>query len=562
MGSMPEEDAGYPSMKLLMQAMEEKAKWTPQDTIFRSPLANWEVSGYRTITWKQYINAVNKLAYWLDEKLGKATNGIETVAYFGPDDARYAIILPVCIKTGRRVFIPDGRMTKHGLNNLLEKTECKTWLYAEDEKREGLLGSDLDLPKFGLPSLEWMLDSEEQESYPYDKTFEQAAHDGIVIIHTSGTTGDPKPIYLTHAMFSVTSTYLELSRRHWPQGLAYDSWIGKTCLCPCPPQWIAGMHTMVMSTTFLNTSTILLPINITDLTPDIFKKVLQMNKVDGIKCPPHTIHNLYKDPETRALLKSLEFVGYLGAPLDRAIGDDLCQYTRLTPLIGATENGDQLSVRPLDRKLWYTHDFVPENGHIMVPFDGGDSEDLHELFIGNPKSGRKNPYQTAVWNRQYNGSDRIETKELYAPVKDLDGRTRWVFTARRDDLTKLDWLAKFHAQDIETRIQRHPDVKGVFVGGEGRPTPYVIIEVEEGVLERKSESQLLDELYFSVVSEANKADIEEIQIPKETVLIAKSEKPLKRNLKQGIVRKGVEKDYSEEIEKAYLALKLAGASAA
>lgn len=100
---MPEENAGYPSVKLLMQAMEDKAKWTPQDTIFRSPLANWEVSGYRTITWKQYVNAVNKLAYWLDETLGKATNGIETVAYFGPDDARYAIIVPVCIKTGRRV---------------------------------------------------------------------------------------------------------------------------------------------------------------------------------------------------------------------------------------------------------------------------------------------------------------------------------------------------------------------------------------------------------------------------------------------------------------------------
>lgn len=80
-------------------------------------------------------------------------------------------------------------MTKHGLNNLLEKTECKTWLHAEDEKREGLLGSDLDLPKFGLPSLEWMLDSEEQETYPFNKTFEQAAYDDIVIIHTSGTTG-------------------------------------------------------------------------------------------------------------------------------------------------------------------------------------------------------------------------------------------------------------------------------------------------------------------------------------------------------------------------------------
>lgn len=42
-----------------------------------------------------------------------------------------------------------------------------------------------------LPLLEWILDSHEQERYPYTKTFEQAAWEEIVVIHTSGTTGEP-----------------------------------------------------------------------------------------------------------------------------------------------------------------------------------------------------------------------------------------------------------------------------------------------------------------------------------------------------------------------------------
>lgn len=103
MGSMPEQTSDYPPLKLLVQAMEEKAKWTPYNTIFRYAPMNWEDVGYKTITWRQFINAVDKVAYWLDEQLGKATDEIETVAYFGPNDARYAIMVPVCIKTGRRV---------------------------------------------------------------------------------------------------------------------------------------------------------------------------------------------------------------------------------------------------------------------------------------------------------------------------------------------------------------------------------------------------------------------------------------------------------------------------
>lgn len=34
--------------------------------------------------------------------------------------------------------------------------------------------------------------------YPYEKSFEDAAHDPFIVIHTSGSTGLPKPITLYH----------------------------------------------------------------------------------------------------------------------------------------------------------------------------------------------------------------------------------------------------------------------------------------------------------------------------------------------------------------------------
>ena len=39
--------------------------------------------------------------------------------------------------------------------------------------------------------------------YLYEKTFEEARQDPIMIVHTSGTTGMPKPIVLNHAIYAT-----------------------------------------------------------------------------------------------------------------------------------------------------------------------------------------------------------------------------------------------------------------------------------------------------------------------------------------------------------------------
>jgi hypothetical protein len=304
---------------------------------------------------------------------------------------------------------------------------------------------------------------------------------------------------------------------------------------------------------FFDTSSVITPPDITSLPPLVFQKILQLNMVDGIMDPPHTIVQLYKDLETQPLLKGLKFVVYLGAALDREVGDELCEYTKLTSIIGSTETGPQPDIQPIDRKLWYTHDYVLENGSRMelVPNSGivGDgSDDLYELVLERSPGKERSYFQSAFWNPMWKDETRVDTKEMYSPVKDVDGRTRWQFSARKDDLTKLSWLAKFHATEIETRIRQHPEVSNVFVGGEGRPTPYVIIEPRGGV---KDEKTLLDLLYYGVIAHSSEDRIEEIRIPRETVMLAKKEKPFRLSAKQTVLRRVVEADYEEEIEEAY-----------
>jgi len=101
---MAESEIQRPQGQLLVHAIEEKAQWIPDHMYIRYALENWEQTGYRTITWRQYANAIDKLAYWFDEQLGKAIT-CDTIAYFGPNDPRYAILMPTIIKCGRKVSL-------------------------------------------------------------------------------------------------------------------------------------------------------------------------------------------------------------------------------------------------------------------------------------------------------------------------------------------------------------------------------------------------------------------------------------------------------------------------
>jgi acyl-coenzyme A synthetase/AMP-(fatty) acid ligase len=380
-------------------------------------------------------------------------------------------------------------LTDEGLANLIESTKCETWIYAEDAEDGPPKTLKAGMKRLALPSLAWCLDATSQKRYPYEKTWDGSKHDVVITIHTSGTTGLPKPIEWTNGFISAGNE-IALSKKHWPRSNSFDPFVGKPIISSLPPQWAAGLYANLILPVTHDLVSVLPPANATSLPPAVFPKIMETGPIYGMFATPHTITQLYSDTATHSLIKSLDYIMYLGAPLDQVIGDDLCKHTRLVAIIGSTENGAQHNINPIDRRLWSTFDFSPESGHRMIRIEGSGpaadgSDDYYELVLERQHDS-PNLWQRAFWNPAYKNIDLIETKELYAPVKDLDGSTRWRFHARKDDLTKLSWLAKFHAHDIEKRVLQHPSVSSVFVGGEGRPTPYVIIEPVSGALEDKA----------------------------------------------------------------------------
>lgn len=101
---MPSSTVG-PEPRLLINVVDDLAKNSPDTPwLMFANSSSWEEEGgYRTITWKQLANAINKTAFWLDEKLPPDAAVLQTVAYLGPKDPRYHILIAAATKSKRRV---------------------------------------------------------------------------------------------------------------------------------------------------------------------------------------------------------------------------------------------------------------------------------------------------------------------------------------------------------------------------------------------------------------------------------------------------------------------------
>ena len=70
------------------------AKYPASDTTYKS--------GFKTATNNQVANAVNIVAWKLKDLVGD-TQGFPTIAYLGPNDLRYYVVMLAAIKVGCKV---------------------------------------------------------------------------------------------------------------------------------------------------------------------------------------------------------------------------------------------------------------------------------------------------------------------------------------------------------------------------------------------------------------------------------------------------------------------------
>lgn len=58
-------------------------------------------AGFRKVTYAAFANAINGIAWWLENELGYGNS--ETLVYIGPNDLRHVILLFGAVKAGYQV---------------------------------------------------------------------------------------------------------------------------------------------------------------------------------------------------------------------------------------------------------------------------------------------------------------------------------------------------------------------------------------------------------------------------------------------------------------------------
>lgn len=186
------EDAGH---RLLPHVVDEWSDAEPEHVLYEFPTDNDVTIPFTKVTTRDFANAINRAAWLIDQALGKG-DGFPTIGYTGPQDLRYFIFIIAAIKAGYKMLYTSLRNSVQGDIAVVEAATCKIWLVpSRGSNVQRLLDHNVPLRLVSIPDLGELLDRQPVPSYAYNKTWETGKRDPCWVLHTSGSTGNPKPVF-------------------------------------------------------------------------------------------------------------------------------------------------------------------------------------------------------------------------------------------------------------------------------------------------------------------------------------------------------------------------------
>jgi hypothetical protein len=322
--------------------------------------------------------------------------------------------------------------------------------------------------------------------------------------------------------------------------LNYKHMVGTRAFWVAPPKWLGGIYGYASTPLFWDMVPIWPPVYKDPLIPaSVVVEILERTRPDGAFYVPSMVRDLCQHPRALELLKQHKFVTYAGAAMEEWVGNLLCEELELIPIIGSTETSCWPMLALDDPREWRYYRFDPRMGGRLEPV--GDGSNLHELVMHRDPAHYR--FQGAFM--MYPDLDVYRTNDLYEPHPTNPDLA--LYKGRRDDLFKLAWLTKVRASDLESALAANSQVADAMVGGEGRPTPFVIVQPNRKVGEADVE---LDEMW-SIVKGLNGTLSAEVHIPRENIIVTDPSRPLKKLGKGTLDRRNILSDYREEIEALY-----------
>lgn len=530
--------------RLLPNVVDELRNSSPSRVYASCPKTADVADGFFDFTVADLGRCVDFMASWIENKFGRSDN-FETITYIGLSEIRGPVTFLAAIKAGYKLLIPSPRNSAIVNQSLMEQTGSTKVLFANElapllKPLQALVPS---VRVEALPTLQEMLDSN-PPYYEYSKSFQDARNDPIAVLHSSGSTGMPKPITMTHGSFAAVDYEHNIPppKGRKKRDTTFFKFEEETRMFLILPFFHLGGFWFFMCHGIFNNLTFVL--GPPHMAPDaaMLKEMAHQQDLKGIMVVPAMLQQILHEPDGMQFLSGLKFAAVAGAPAAASIGDKVSSAVELFNWIGSTETFP-LPELYKPREDWLYHEFAPCIKHEMQLYDA--NEGTYELVIMADETNK----DVCPLYHNLPGVNPYHTKDLF--LKHPTKPNLYKYFGRRDDIIVLANGEKVNPIPLEQHIQGHPSVLGALMIGNERSQTALLVEPKEAVDDEATESFLQD--LWPRVEEANAQIPGPGRIAPGKVICASPGKPFARTAKNTIIRKVTERSYEDEIKTAYSA---------
>ncbi|KAL3473586.1 hypothetical protein BJX99DRAFT_272275 [Aspergillus californicus] len=446
---------------------------------------------------------------------------VQVVGLLGPSDFEYLITLLAVSRLGHSVLLLSTRIAEDAYVSLLESTKASFLItYAGFQKVAEKVSQRTGAVLQSVLA---------REEYVNTAAHLPEAHlDGLVeskhitwIIHSSGSTGHPKPIFQTHsgALKNYANNFglrgfitLPLYHAH-----------GISCL-------FRAVHAQKLIYMY-NAG---LPLT----GPYLLTTLQEHPEIEVLYAVPYGLKLLSESEESMKVLARLELVMFGGSSCPKPIGDKLAQNgVRLVSHYGTTETGQLMtSFRERSDLDW---DYV-RPGPSLLPYVRWEEQmpGIYELCV-------LEGWPSKVASNRPDGA--YATKDLFEkhPTKE----NAWRYYARLDDTLVLENGEKANPLVIEGVARNHPNVAEAIAFGANRPRLGLFLVRAEGFTDQTDE-EVVDSV-LPAIEQCNAENPAYAYVSREMICVLPADTVYRKTDKGTVIRSAFYRDFTEQISQIY-----------
>ncbi|KAJ4490659.1 acetyl-CoA synthetase-like protein [Lentinula aciculospora] len=473
------------------------------------------------------------------------------------DAILYTALITGIMKAGLVPFPISPRNSSAALLHLLRKTSSHRILMTQTTLRGVVDGLKAELHVVD-PTYELSIEEVPtlQDAYPHlgrevvgdfftpiTPAFSPKDSEAGIYLHSSGSTGFPKPILFTHKIIKDDAALLYILKA---REVFHNRIIGGMGL---PTFHMMGFCFQVLFPLYglLTTGMFAPTVMQADAVPVLGTSETVIEAAKIIKpvfmiVPPTFFNSWDQSDDAVEFLRTMRNVSYGGGPIAPRVAESLiAKGVRVSTGYGGTEFGVVSELRIDDTDTWDYFEFMERANIRWVPQGDGTFE---AQFLTS-----KN-HQLAVENIP--DVCGYATSDLFKPHPTIPNL--WKIVGRIDDVIIHSNGEKTVPAPIESIISASPLISGVVMFGRQRDQPGIMLEPSPTLLvdvKNDAEVSKFRNLVWPVIEEANRIAPSFSRVFKEMILVTSSDKPLPRVGKGTVAKKAALTLYETEINELY-----------